>query len=819
MEALRDPHNAQQTADNLDTVSVRENATGSAMGECDLDGESGKVCVVGEGDGHADRNTDGEDDNISWYFDGHIPGPDGRIPGIDDLARGLSDHIPGVINHIPGIDNLAQGVNDRIPTVINHLPGASGIVDMENVDDSHSVSKTLLHSIIPKPKQASKNDDLFPDLRSDDCVVGSEKNQGRILSEVEYSSLMDCLRDRSIHVTSLTSTSGNYDSLDKVQKISDKDVFLGERENREINQSNSRKKFYGKPLTKTSQHMGCISTALSSKSASKDDEEDEFEASFVEAVSNSSKSALHSYSQGLLFNNTSGSELKNLGNEVTKLSVEEKTKDSSSTVGESKSIAAEAPEKETGPNVQSKPKSSRSVKTKLLDSQQLPSSGRTDKEITDRLLFLVGQKLESKGKAARTQFKLSEIYKGSRHFISSSEESVLAASSSRMTRLNQTTDILSHGDFSARNSTNKQGRTGVQNLVKSTLLRPNLSEEKSENVLNGKTTQAVQSTTRNVQAGKVDSQHSTFAKKFLEKSASQSETISYSKEKEKCLGSNEELLTRLGDRMAHGKQPEMKLAVKIITSVFNCSGKASLEEFDIHLNMIHTELIFGPPSSFSQTVDGLLLEDTTNFQFSTSVSGSQRFIALVNGDVTADFRHTGLNNEIQIHRIIEHKEFNDAISTQEEYWYQRNTSSLRDHKIGVLVTKGVVQDSILDYCLSHNIVVLQKVAYPTLQLLSFATGSVMVTYLADLKEKDIGKPVTIDTWELGWTPLVVRQSKVESGNSCDVRKLQFVLIKEFKKESGTFKGKVVFGNDFVTLKFRTQSTVTTLPQSLGEGYY
>lgn len=816
MEALRDPHNAQQTAENLDTVSVRENATGSAMSDCDLGGESGKVCVVGGGDGHADRNSNGKDDNISWYFDGHIPGPDGRIPGIDDLAQGLSDHIPGVINYIPGIDNLAQGVNDCIAVVINHPPGANGIVDMENVDDSQSVSKTLLHSMIPKPKQASKNDDLFPDLSSDDWVVRSEKNQGRILPEVEYSSLMDCLRDRSRHVTRMTSTSGNYDSLDKEHKITDKDAFLGERENRE-RLSNSRKKFYGKPLTKTSQHMGCISAALYPKSASKDDEEDEFEASFVEAVSNSRKSALDSYSQGLLFNNTSGSELKNLGNEVTKLSVEEKPIDNSSTVSESKSIAAEAREKETGPNVQSKPKSSRSVKTKLLHSQQLPSSGRTDKEITDRLLFLVTQKLESKGKAARTQFKLSEIYKGSRYFISSSEESVLATSSSRMTRLNQTTDILPHGDFSARNSTDKQGWTGVQNLVQSTPLKPNLSEEKSENVLNGKTT--VQSTTRTIQAGKVDSQHSTSAKKFLEINAIQSVPTSNSKEKKKCWGSNEELLTRLGDRTAHGKQLEMKLAVEIIASLFNSSGKDSLEEFEIHLNMIHTELIFGPPSSFSQTVDGLLLENTTNFQFSTIVSGCQRFIALVNGDVTADFRHTGLNNEVQIHRIIEHKEFKDAISTQEEYWYQCNTSSLMDHKIGVLVAKGIVQDSVLDYCLSHSIVVLQNVAYPTLQLLSFATGSAMVTYLADLKKKDIGRPVSIDTWELGWTPLVVRQSKVESGNSCNVRKLQFVLIREFKKEDRTFKGKLVFGNDFVTLKFRTQSTVTTLQQSLGEGYY
>lgn len=816
MEALRDPHNAQQTAENLHTVSVCENATGSAMGDRDLGGESGKVCVVGGGDGHADRNSDGEDDNISWYFNGLTPGPDGHIPGIDDVAQGLSDHIPGVINHIPGIDNLALGVNVHIPQVINHLPGASGIVYMENVDDSHSVSKTLLHSMIPKPKQASKNDDLFPDLSSDDWVVRSEKNQGRILPEVEHSSLMDCLRGRSRHATSMTSTSGNYDNLDKVQKITDKHAFLGERENRQ-RLSNSRKRCYGKPLTKTSQHMGCISTALYPKSASKDDEEDEFEASFVEAVSDSSKGSLHSYSQGLLFNNTSGSELKNLGNEVTKLSVEEKPIDNSSTVSESKSIAAEAREKETGPNVQSKPKSSRSVKTKLLDSQQLPSSGRTDKEITDRLLFLVTQKLESKGKAARTQFKLSEIYKGSRHFISSSDESVLATSSSRMTRLKQTTDILPHGDFSARNSTDKQGWTGVQNLVQSTPLKPNLSEEKSENVLNGKTT--VQSTTRTIQAGKVDSQHSTFANKFLEINAIQSVPTSNSKEKQKCLGSNEELLTRLGDRMAHGKQLEMKLAVEIIASLFNSSGKASLEEFEIHLNMIHTELIFGPPSSFSQTVDGLLLENTTKFQFSTIVSGSQLFMALVNGDVTADFRHTGLNNEVQIHRIFEHKEFKDAISTQAEYWYQRNTSSLKDHKIGLLVAKGIVQDSILDYCLSHNIVVLQNVAYPTLQLLSFATGSAMVTYLADLKKKDIGRPVTIDTWELGWTPLVVRQSKVESGNSCNVRKLQFVLIREFKKEDGTFKGKLVFGNDFVTLKFRTQSTVTTLQQSLGEGYY
>ncbi|KAJ7389878.1 chaperone-mediated protein complex assembly [Desmophyllum pertusum] len=257
------------------------------------------------------------------------------------------------------------------------------------------------------------------------------------------------------------------------------------------------------------------------------------------------------------------------------------------------------------------------------------------------------------------------------------------------------------------------------------------------------------------------------------------------KDKLKLLERNKQLLTKLGSRLSHGKEEEMKLAIEVINFLFLSSGKTSLEDFEIHLKMIHTELVLGPPGSFSQIIDGLLLESTALYQTATvnrnTVTESQLLVAaLVDGDVTSEFRHAGLNKEIQVHRIIENKEdFKASVFNPEKDWYQRVTKTLRNYQIGILVVKGIVQDSVLDYCSSHGIVVLQSVTYPTLQLLSFATDSTIVTYLADLREQDIGRPVTIETWELGWAPSLVRQSKSQFTG---MKSCQYVLVKDVKRE-------------------------------------
>ncbi|KAJ7389880.1 chaperone-mediated protein complex assembly [Desmophyllum pertusum] len=46
-----------------------------------------------------------DDDDISWYFDDHIPGVDGQIRGVDG-------HIRGVDSHIPGLMIISQGMMD-----------------------------------------------------------------------------------------------------------------------------------------------------------------------------------------------------------------------------------------------------------------------------------------------------------------------------------------------------------------------------------------------------------------------------------------------------------------------------------------------------------------------------------------------------------------------------------------------------------------------------------------------------------------------------------------------------------------------------------
>ena len=751
-EALQS-HDTQIT--DTDTTSV-------AMEQYCQPDESDKFGVIGDDDGHDDDDDDGD---ISWYFDGHIPEPDGRIPGIDDHTLGVYGHIREINSHIPGVPS--------------YIPG---VINMETTVKSYFSMETKGYK---KTEALSSSDD------GTGCVTSNENNLEDVLSEVEYSKLVDGLGDANVLVTPIESFSLNTENPEMLQKTTNECVFSVEQENGK-NSSSLSKTCYKNPTLNPSEQTECTGRTLLSGKEDDNEEEDEFEASFLEAISNSTKENLQSCPQGFPFKNASGTELETLGSEITKQSVSEKHKDFS--VVEAELVTVDAQEKVNDTKVQSESKSSRTANKKLTNSKGLSSSGTNEKEITDNLLLRLSEKLESKNKVVRKQVKLSEIYKGSRHFINSSTEATISISTPSSlehtcaNKLNRTADILFKEEYLTTNevrstskaslqSSPKPAQEGARNLSHSTPLRTILSDEKSENFSTSETSVPFSTSPR---------------EKLPYKNMYNSVTALHSKEESKSMERNKKLLSQLGDRLAHGKQQEMTLAVKVIDFLFRSSGKTLLEEFEIHLNMIHTEMILGPPVSFSQTIEGLLMESTAAFQVSAVLPGSQLSVALVNGDITSEFRHKGLNNELQIHRIIENKEkFKLSKLNREEYWYQRVIRTLSDNKIGAVVVKGVVQDSILDHCLSHNIVVLQNVAYPTLQLLSFATGSALVTYLADLREKDVGRPVTIETWELGWTPSVVRLRKRKAGDSCDVRGMkacQYVLVKEVNSEDASREG-------------------------------
>ena len=742
-------------AEKSDAVISDQDSTSSVFRSCHSFSEPEKLdkfAVINNDDDCDDDDDD--DDDISWYFDGHIPVVDSYMPRNVNHTLGVYGHIAEVSSHIPG--------------VYGHIPG---IINIEAVSEFQS-ELTQLQNFQPEMINCRKEDDLSPGVSRSGSLCSNQEKREDVSFGVEDETLVDILRDsRGGHVAELQSV---------VEFRSDASLF-------------------GKDL---------------------DDEEDEFEASFLEAVSNSAKEDF----QSSLFENARGTSLENCGSKTTDTSVTARAYSKLTSVsGHEGNSDLKNIEQMT--STQSEAESS--IKNKdIVNSESLSSSGYKEMNRADKLLSLVSRKLENKNKEARRQVNLSEIYKGSRHFVNDSTDTLTSTTppsgEATLTKCNYTTDILSAEEDCRRT------QIGQTDLVHSLPLRKTLLVKKSETCFTSKT--SVQANPNTTQSGKSLVRDSMLLKKTsldekretsspsktgfqsilktgqAEKSDlpcatllretsptenNSSSTVLQTEDETVLIEKNTQLLSKLGERLSHGKELEMKLAVEVIKSLFRSSGKSLLEEFEIHLNMIHTEFILGPPSSFSQTIHGLLLESTASFQtaaVSRVATETQFIVALVNGDVTPEFRHAGLNNELKIHRVIENvRDFMEPVYNHEKDWHERVIKALTTHSIGILIAKGTVKDSIIDHCLSHNVMVLQNVAYPKLQLLSFATGSTLVTYLTDLREQDIGRPVTIETWELGWAPSVVRQNKKRAGVDC-VETCQYVLVRDVKEENARCEG-------------------------------
>ena len=735
------------SAKKSDVMSGDKDSTTSVFRTCHSFSEPEKLDKFADSNDDEDCDDDDDDDDVSWYFDGHIPVVD--------------SHMPRNINH-------TLGVYGHIGEISSHIPG---IINIEAVSESHS-QLTLLQNVQPEMLNCDKEEDLFHGVSRSRSLYSNQEKFEDVSFRAEDETLEYILRDSRGHVTELPSSSS-------VEFRSDASLF-------------------GKDVY---------------------EEEDEFGASFLEAVSNSAKENF----QSSPFKNPRGTLLENCGSKTTDASVTAKACSKLAAVsGHEGNSDLKSSKKTTSTHSEGET----SIENKDIANSESP--GYNERTRADKLLSLVSRKLENKNKEARRPLNLSEIYKGSRHFVNNSTDTITSTATpsgeTTYTKRSHTTDILFVQEDCRRT------QIGEPDLVHLSPLRKTLSAEKVETRFTSKTSQQAKPNTTHsgkpvvrdsislkktssldekrgtsspsktssqstLKAGQAEKSDLACATPLTETSPFENtnsfSTVLQSKDETVFTERNTQLLSKLGERLSHGKEHEMKLAVEVIKSLFRSSGKTLLEEFEIHLNTIHTELILGPPSSFSQLIDGLLLESTASFQtaaVSRITTKTQLIVALVNGDVTPEFRHAGLNDELKIHRVIENAEdFMEPVFNQEKDWHERVITALTTHSIGILIAKGTVKDSIKDHCLSHNIVVLQNVAYPKLQLLSSATGSALVTYLTDLREKDIGGPVTIETWELGWAPSVVRQYKKTAGVD-SMETCQYVLVRDVKGGNANCEG-------------------------------
>lgn len=666
---------------------------------------------------------DDEDDNdISWYFNGRIPGVDGQIPGVDSHISGVDGHIQGGVGQILGIQGHLTGTDVNM----------SGKTDMELIKHS-CLTMEHPHNSLLEMKISDKEN------CKDACSANRNVTMRNALVGAEHGKFVLDMEDSNVHVENMSSPWVNATKPEAFPDEPNKTLLSVEHHVRDLKLSSPRREetcsadcVSNSPL----KSLEIASETLSSKTDHKNDDEDEFEASFQEVVRNSVNKDLGSSAAEFTVQKTNCTKLENIDVE------------------------------------------SSNMNKKVVNPLSFSSSRCKEKEESDKLLFLLSAKLEKKSNGFRRQVKMAEVFKGSRHFMQGSTDEKLVENTS-LSIAHPPRDISFDGKRHATSETVSTSKTSLQSMLKSS--------------------QAENPALVNLAPHDRKSRMESFAEQIKDSSA----VVRNQTDKLKLIERNEQLLSKLGSRLSHGKEQEMQLAIEVVNSLLLFSGKTTLEELEIPLRMIHTEFVQGPPGSFSQRMDGLLLERTTSchtaFRSRTSAPESQLFVAIVDGDVTQEFRHVGLNKEYPIQRIIENSdEFKASFFNQGKHWHERVTEALRKCKIGLLVVKGIVQDSVLDFCSAQGIAVLQSIAYPALQLLSYATDSTIVTYLAELREQDVGRPVTMEMWDLGWAPLRVRRSRSTTGGIHDVKGIkacQYVLVKEVHEEKASWEGNVLLLRD------------------------
>ena len=706
----------------------------------------GSSCGLGERsetwEGIDFDNDCGDENDISWYFNGRIPGVDGQILGVDSQKVGVNSHISGVngpilegLSHMLGVQaHLARG-NANVP----------GETDMGLIKKS-CLTMELPHSDLLEIKSSDK------EISTDLCSANSSEALRNVLSE--HDKFAVDMGDTNAQIRNMASPWVDAGKPRTFPNAPTKTLLLVEHKDRDLKLSLPKKEGTCNAdyiPNSTSESPDFTSGTLSSRTDHKNEDEDEFEASFQEAIHNSVN--------------------EDLGRSIAELTVQNEQSDKFSSKVRSKRSTETCQKPNCSKLENTEVESSHIMNKKLVNVLSLSSSRCKENEESEKSLSHLSAKLENESKGFRRQVKMTEVFKGSRHFMQRSTDELLSEDTSASI-VNPPTNISFDGKRRVKSATFSKSSTSLLSMSTACQAsKPDLLNLAPRNRIAGE-------------------------KHFQKHNQNSSAVVSKQMEELKLNDRRKQLLLKLGKRLSHGKEKEMQLAIEVVNSILLSSGKTSLEELEIPLRMIHTELVKGPPSSFSQRLDGLLLECTTSSNTALIsrrwVPESQVFVALVNGDVTQEFRHVGLNKEYPIHRNIENEEdFKASFFNQGEEWHQRVTETLLKHKIGLLVVKGIVQDSVLNFCSSYGIVILQSIAYPALQLLSYATDSAIVTYLADLREQDIGRPVTMETWDLGWVPSLVRRSKSIAGDDHEVKGIkacQYVLVKDVHDDRARREG-------------------------------
>ncbi|XP_028398138.1 Bardet-Biedl syndrome 12 protein homolog [Dendronephthya gigantea] len=199
----------------------------------------------------------------------------------------------------------------------------------------------------------------------------------------------------------------------------------------------------------------------------------------------------------------------------------------------------------------------------------------------------------------------------------------------------------------------------------------------------------------------------------------------------------------LGHGLAHGKEHEMSLALEILKKQYSSSGKL-YDQFSFLLDSICVQTVMGPVVEKSCVLEGTVVElSKENHSIIACDPNTRRLIALVKGDISYNYRHTGFKESVRVTRTLNKDDFYDLSLNAENEWLVEVMSFIKRSNLGVIALHGQMDKGLRANLQTLGVIILENLSDCQLNVLSKMTETPIFSYILDFSEHDFAKQVVI----------------------------------------------------------------------------
>ncbi|NWX32182.1 BBS12 protein, partial [Notiomystis cincta] len=204
-------------------------------------------------------------------------------------------------------------------------------------------------------------------------------------------------------------------------------------------------------------------------------------------------------------------------------------------------------------------------------------------------------------------------------------------------------------------------------------------------------------------------------------------------------------LGHLAVALSHGNQTSVELLQSIAAYQQERAERGGSSQID--MAEIVTCCVLGLPESCSCVCPGFVtLVSPEQAAVVKHSAGKPLRIALVDGDLTEQYRHLGFNRPRNVRTILEHP---TAQGSRTDAWLSTMSEILMSFEVNLVLVKGDVCERFMERCIASRMLVIGCVARDVLCAFGAVTGAQAVPYLSQLNASCVGSGAWAELWEAG----------------------------------------------------------------------